>query len=331
MDQRILELELTGTILGIIGIQLLFGNNWINLYGDMMTFLWELTKYIAGFIVGISVFTGLYDQAGISNKVTELRFLAILSWFALIFVLLIKTHNLTTLFKGETVILVIVKFLVLIGVFSIIGSLLFFIVSSIWLGMYPILFGNFTVSIAIAIYLYSVNQNPENKFSLKTQFKFIERKGSLGMALFSYQPIGPKLELETGFDFLGENKEKLLMNLGLTSMVLLGRGEDYIEGSVILPVDPKGKITCLGVSFWVKDANQADKRFNDQTYYLVLISVKRNFDQIFENRSYWEKRIQEKIKPLIERKEFNPEIAKEFIETTIKEILLISNGLKGSS
>ncbi len=112
------------------------------------------------------------------------------------------------------------------------------------------------------------------------------------------------------------------MNLGLTGMVLLGRGDDYLEGSIVLPCDKEGKMTCIGISFWARDFNQKDRRFGNRTYHLLLISVKRKYEPLFLDRQIWEVYIRDQIKrKLQEGNELNEELIEDLIPHALEEII----------
>ncbi len=109
-------------------------------------------------------------------------------------------------------------------------------------------------------------------------------------ALYGFGDRGPELIFDSGFSFLREEDHRYirLISVGLTSLTSLGRGDEYIEGSTILPVVEDKEYTGLALNGWIDDPTQNDPRFEGRTYISLLIVVERSHDWIFSDRKRWE-------------------------------------------
>lgn len=325
--------QIFGVILGIIGVQLIFSRNWIETFGSVsIRTIWRISNYLSGIMIGVLLTSLSNSDTKSIQKTASIGFdgwliVIPLLWFLSIIYLFLNTHDVSTFFGGNFHLLTLAKYTAFAGMICILFSTLVDLLGYAKIVGNPLNIGTGLIFLAITTYFHLATKDPENVFNIRSQYKFLVKRGGFSYALFKYDVIGPKLEFYNGFDFLQNDKEEQLLRLGITGMVLLGRGDEYIEGSVIIPLDLEIGFSCLGVSFWANDSTQEDERFEKQSFHLLLLAVNRSFEEIFEKRQRWETIIHGFIKSTMSNSgELTEDQITTIIEKAFRQVLFERHG-----
>ena len=114
---------------------------------------------------------------------------------------------------------------------------------------------------------------------------FFEQKFKI--AVYSFNAHGTVIQFSKGFDSTHPDKESAFINLltlGMAGLSILGRGEDHIEGSAIIPISNGQKSDALIISKWVPSTTTDQS----MTYLSILIAVHPKYSWLIKNRFIWE-------------------------------------------
>ncbi|MCY3411146.1 MAG: hypothetical protein INQ03_05855 [Candidatus Heimdallarchaeota archaeon] len=148
----------------------------------------------------------------------------------------------------------------------------------------------------------------------------------ISISLISFERLGPAPLYSKGFHFVdSENNDldQFLIKLGAIGTSALGMGDQYIEGSAVVPVPNQPNLTALFLSSFVKDKLQPDPRFNGQNYIVLLIIVPSEVRWIIDKREILSERFIQrarKVKDL--REEFEPERFVELVKRGLLELAI---------
>jgi hypothetical protein len=102
---------------------------------------------------------------------------------------------------------------------------------------------------------------------------------------------GPKVIFHEGFSFIKDKTEieDSIFKLALVSMTALGIGQEYVEGSAIIPIPFNQNYTGIILTKWIEDEQQIETRFGGRSFIALLIVLPKNIEWLLYKRSIWEK------------------------------------------
>ncbi len=211
------------------------------------------------------------------------------------------------------------------GIFAV-GLIVFFQTTkypNMELSMLFVAIGSIILAFSTFAYFMGIYLYPSGLLIHLFQLKILLKEKKINYALYSYETIGPSLIFHYGFDFFEQKDfEEEMLNLGITGMVLLGNGEDYIESTIILPIENEEYIG-IGISFWGKDPSQKDMRFKGRTFFLLLFAFSNELEWIVYKRKVWQQAVRSYVSKLENAKEeLTPERVEGIIHTVIHSIFL---------
>ncbi|MCY3411145.1 MAG: hypothetical protein INQ03_05850 [Candidatus Heimdallarchaeota archaeon] len=144
----------------------------------------------------------------------------------------------------------------------------------------------------------------------------------ISIALISFESMGPAPLYAKGFHFLEDDEIEhleFLIKMGAIGTSALGMGDQYIEGSAVIPVPNQPNLTALFLSSFVKDKSQTDPRFEGQNYVVLLLIVPSEVRWIIDKRQVLSEKYIKRIRTVEDlRSEFN---SVQFIEYVRKGLL----------
>ncbi len=209
------------------------------------------------------------------------------------------------------------------GTFLVFGQSLFRLVTldvAFHITIYAI--GRFILVFGVTLFLYAIYDEPREILAISRGITNAFFRDQVSIALFGFRGGGPEIIQFKGFGFFNNQNrfEQNLLTLGLAGLVVLARGDEYLEGSTLIPVIEDKEYTGFSICGWVKDKNQPDERFDGKNYIAVLIVVERNYEWLFQNRQEWEEAFLTKFHQL---EDFSALKFDELIEF-VKELMMTS-------
>ncbi len=146
------------------------------------------------------------------------------------------------------------------------------------------------ISIGVLLFFIGLMKNKKEIIGAMQGINTDFIKKQVPIALFSYGISGIEVKNFHGFDFIEEDDELFifLLTLGTAAITVLGRGEEYIEGSAIIPIGKEEELTAIVFTKWICDKKQQDPRFNGKSFLALLIAVERKLEWLVSDRKLWE-------------------------------------------
>lgn len=146
------------------------------------------------------------------------------------------------------------------------------------------------VILAAILFFESIRKNPIHQLGAILGINLFFLQQHVHLALYGYGDRGVQILHTAGFHFYPQEDERYvkILSLGMASLTALGRGEEYIEGSAIIPIMDPLPMTGVVLTGWIEDPQQMDPRLDGKTYLALLVLLDRQFDFLFRNRQNWE-------------------------------------------
>lgn len=192
-------------------------------------------------------------------------------------------------------------------------SILSFFISDVNTILILKLVGEFGLLLSIFILILDFQFNPEELIVKSRGLNHPFLKKNMSFALFGFGNKGTSIICYQGFNFLNENqKQKYLYELGTSVIVSLGRGEQYLEGSIVSMVPSYPEYSAISLSNWIDDRTQEDVRLNKKSYIILFISIPKHFEWILK-RKHWELSFKKFISSFHDLSEINEKKLEDFI------------------
>ncbi len=149
-----------------------------------------------------------------------------------------------------------------------------------------LIFVSVRLLVILAIVLLNIGVLMNTRYVLATLRGISETFFSniLKFAIYTYDLHGPQVRFSHGFEN-GHSDEDIvfirLLTLGMAGLSILGRGDDHVEGSAIIPVVDGESQEGLIVSKWVGNGDT-------KTFLSILIVVDPQRLWLIQDRSIWE-------------------------------------------
>ncbi len=171
----------------------------------------------------------------------------------------------------------------------------------------------------ITFFLERIRRNPLEQLGAILGVNLFFKENLAHLALYGYGDQGVKVLFHSSFPFYQNEDERYanVLSLGMAGITALGRGEEYIEGSAIIPIINPFQMTGLVLTAWINDPYQPDPRLQKKTYLALLIILNRQFDFLFRNRKIWEKEFRKFIDAKNDLSKINPEMVFHFAKQTL--------------
>lgn len=148
-------------------------------------------------------------------------------------------------------------------------------------------------------------------------------RDKVNFAVYTFNERGPEILFSYGFSTDHQDEDEAFINLlsiGMAGLALLGRGEEYVEGSAILPIAKDKVLDALVINKWVSDSSQQSVRMKKRTYLSFIIGVEPRYLWLIENRSVWENRFETLLQPVEDIQDLTPEMFHQFISDMMVDI-----------
>lgn len=168
--------------------------------------------------------------------------------------------------------------------------------------------------------------DPRCVFSLSRVIQNLTEKKEISFSMIRFELEGPAIVTHYGFNFVDDEnqREDYVFKLSLMSMTTLGAGQEYIEGSAIIPMLYDQRYTGLIISSWIKDEKQNDIRYEGRSYIVLTVVIPKNLEWMLYKRVSWEKGFDSFIKKIKNRKEL--EDTEKIIEFVVNRLNVIALG-----
>ncbi|RMG32875.1 MAG: hypothetical protein D6732_12785 [Methanobacteriota archaeon] len=207
---------------------------------------------------------------------------------------------------------------------ALVGFILVFapnLIQNTTISLYLYLFGRFMIITGITIFLEKIRKDPVNQLGAILGINLFFQKQFVQFALFGYGAKGVQVMFHSKFPFYSNEDEKYenILSLGMAGITALGRGEEYIEGSAILPIISPFQMTGLVMTAWINDPQQTDPRLMGRTYLALIVLIDRQFDFLFRNRKHWERQFKKFLEKQKSLARIFPENTMMFTKKTLIE------------
>lgn len=184
--------------------------------------------------------------------------------------------------------------------------------------------GRLAVLLGIIFYFITIWEDPLETYPPTRSVKNLFRREQVSFALFVFEATGPEIAFHRGFGFFGEGDRKMsrLGSLGIAAMVVLGRGDEYIEQSAIFPVKADEDQVAIAMGKWIADGTQKDQRMNGKSYINLVLTVPEPASWLFNQRTFLEKRFHEFVERKGRRSNLTADDCKAFIRESLQEVAL---------
>ncbi len=176
------------------------------------------------------------------------------------------------------------------------------------------------VQLAIILFFYILWDDPSQALEIGRLIRELYESEKIGLALFGFEETGPVLWFSKGFCSSKEQEIASLYSLGVSVMVILGQDNEYVEGSVLIPL-ASGQDVALAVGGWVRDDQQGDPRMGGRSFVVGLIILPKLLSWIFDDRERIEVAFRQLLVSVRDRAELTPSL---FFETMRSELLEIA-------
>ncbi len=175
------------------------------------------------------------------------------------------------------------------------------------------------VQFAILFFMVILLDDPTVALEIGRRLRKLYDAGEIGLAFFGFDETGPTLWFSKG-DFAADpDGISRLLSIGLSAMVALGQDDEYVVGSVLIPI-AGNRHTALGLGNWMKDASQADPRMKGRTFVVGVVILPNTIAWIFDHREHLEASFTRFLQHYEDRSQLSPEAFYEFMRSELLEI-----------